>query len=108
MDTTPYPGVTTTGEALWMGVPTVTMGGDTLLRRIGASLLTCVGLEQWVAWSEDEYVVLAVRQSSDVEGLARLRAGLRQKVAATVLFDAGRFAPQFEDALFAMWRRRQG
>ena len=108
LDTTPYPGVTTTGEALWMGVPTVTMGGDTLLRRIGASLLTCVGLEQWVAWSEDEYVALAVRQSSDVEGLARLRAGLRQKVAATVLFDAGRFAPQFEDALFAMWRRRQG
>lgn len=107
LDTYPYPGVTTTGEALWMGVPTVTLAGDTLLRRVGASLLICAGLEQWVAWNDDEYVSLAVRQSSDLEGLARLRAGLRQKVAATALFDAGRFAWQFEDALFAMWQRQQ-
>ena len=106
LDTYPYPGVTTTGEALWMGVPTVTLAGDTMLRRVGASVLTCAGLEQWVAWSDDEYVSLAVRQSLDLEGLARLRAGLRQKVAETALFDAGRFARQFEDALFAMWQRR--
>ena len=107
LDTHPYPGVTTTGEALWMGVPTVTLAGDTLLSRVGASLLTCAGLSQWVAWSDDEYVSLAVRQSMDLEGLARLRAGLRQKVAATALFNAGRFARQFEDALFAMWHSRQ-
>ena len=107
LDTYPYPGVTTTGEALWMGVPTVTLAGDTLLRRVGASVLTCAGLAQWVAWSDDEYVSLAVKQSLDLEGLARLRAGLRQKVAATALFDAGRFARQFEDALFAMWQRQQ-
>lgn len=104
LDTYPYPGVTTTCEALWMGVPTVTLCGETMLQRIGASLLTCVGLAEWVAQSEDEYVSLAVKHGSDVEGLARLRAGLRQRAAATPLFDVRRFAPQFEDALFAIWR----
>ena len=89
-----------------MGVPTVTLQGETMLGRVGASLLTCAGLREWVAWSEDEYVELAVRYAKDIEGLARLRAGLREQVAATPLFDAKRFAPQLEDALFAIWRRK--
>ena len=106
LDTYPYPGVTTTGEALWMGVPTLTLGGDSLLRRIGASLLTCAGLAHWVAWSEDAYVALAVEKGSDVDGLARLRMRLRQQVSETPLFDAGQFAPQLEQALFAMWHSK--
>ena len=106
LDTFPYPGTTTTCEALWMGVPTVTLARGGMLGRIGASLLTCAGLAEWVAWSEDDYVALALRQGSDIERLARLRTGLRQQVAATALFDAGRFAPQLEEALLAMWKRR--
>ena len=106
LDTVPHPGVTTTCEALWMGVPTVTLAQGATLGRIGASLLACAGLSEWVAWSEDEFVALAVRHGSGIENLSRLRAGLRQQVAATPLFDAGRFAPQFEEALFAMWARR--
>ena len=106
LDTCAYPGVTTTCEALWMGVPTVTLAGETMLGRIGASLLTGVGLSGWVAQSEEEYVELAVRHASDVEGLARLRAELRERVRQTPLFDAGRFAPQLEDALLGMWQRR--
>lgn len=105
LDTFPYPGVTTTGEALWMGVPTVTLCGDTLLQRIGASLMTCAGLGEWVARSEDEYVALALKRAADWEALARLRAVLRQQVAATALFDAGRFAARFEEALRAMWKK---
>ena len=89
-----------------MGVPTLTLAGDTLLRRVGASVMTCAGLGDWVAWSEEDYVALAVRHGSDVERLARLRAGLRQQVAVTALFDAGRFAPQLEEALFGMWQRK--
>ena len=77
-----------------------------MLGRIGASLLTCVGMSSWVAQSEEEYVELAVRHASDVEGLARLRAGLRERIRQTPLFDAGRFAPQLEDALLGMWQRR--
>ena len=106
LDTFPYPGTTTTCEALWMGVPTVTLQGKTMLGRIGASLLTCAGLREWVASSEDEYVELAVRHAKDIEGLARLRTGLRERVAATPLFDVKRFAFQLEDALFAMSRRK--
>ena len=108
LDTISYPGTTTTCEALWMGVPTVTLTGETMLGRVGASLMTCAGLKEWVAANEDEYVALAVKYASDVEGLARLRAGLRQQVAATTLFDATRFAQQLEDALFAMWERKMG
>ena len=106
LDTLRYPGTTTTCEALWMGVPTLTLAGDTLLRRVGASVLTCAGLPGWIARDEEEYVALAVRHGSDIEALARLRAGLRRQVAATALFDAGRFAPQLEEALLAMWRRK--
>lgn len=106
LDTSPHPGVTTTCEALWMGVPTVTLAKGTTLGRIGASLLTCAGLSEWVAWSDDEYVSLAVKHGSDMGELARLRVVLRQQVAATPLFDAARFALQLEDALFSMWGRR--
>ena len=106
LDTPHYPGTTTTCEALWMGVPTLTLAGNTLLTRVGASVLTCAGLSQWVAKTEEEYVALAVQHASDLEGLAQIRAGLRQQVAATALFDAGQFAPQLEAALFAMWERR--
>lgn len=106
LDTLPHPGVTTACEALWMGVPTITLAGKTMLGRIGASLLTCVGMTDWVAWSEDDYVALAVKHGSDTEGLARLRAGMRQQVAVTPLFDATVFAPQFEKALLDIWQRR--
>lgn len=106
LDTYPYPGVTTTGEALWMGVPTVTLGGATMLQRIGVSLLTCAGLEDWIAWSEEEYVALALRRANDREGLTRLRASLRDQVAATALFDPVRFAGRFEHALVALWNSK--
>ena len=104
LDTFPYPGVTTTCEALWMGVPTVTLAGETMLARVGSSLLSCAGLKEWIARSEDEYMQIALKQASDVDGLVRLRAALRDKVRRTVLFDAKRFAPQLENALWEMWR----
>lgn len=106
LDTFPHPGVTTTCEALWMGVPTVTLGGQTMLGRMGASLLTCAGLGDWVAWSEDEYVALALLRASDTTGLAQLRAQLRRQVLATPLFDARQFGPCLEQALLSMWEAR--
>jgi len=107
LDTFPYPGGTTTCEALWMGVPTLTLAGDSLLERQGASLLTAAGLAQWVATSKEDYVTKAVAFSSDLKHLAELRAGLRQQVLASPLFDAPRFARNFEDALWGMWTRYQ-
>jgi predicted O-linked N-acetylglucosamine transferase (SPINDLY family) len=107
LDTFPYPGVTTTCEALWMGVPTVTLAGDTLLSRQGAGVLTPAGLGDWVAESEDEYVAKALAFAADLPALARLRAGLREQVLASPVFDARRFARNFETALWGMWQRWQ-
>ena len=108
LDTFPYTGGTTTCEALWMGVPTLTLAGETLLARQGASLLTCAGLEDWVAEDEDDYVRRAVARAADLDGLAQLRSGLRQKVLACPLFDGTRFARHLEDALEGMWRQKMG
>jgi predicted O-linked N-acetylglucosamine transferase (SPINDLY family) len=104
LDSFPYPGITTTCEALWMGVPTVTLAGNTMLARQGASLLTCAGLEDWIARTEEEYVAIAIAHASDINRLAQLRAGLRQKVLASPLFDAPRFALNLENALHGMWQ----
>ncbi len=103
LDTFPYPGGTTTCEALWMGVPTLTLAGDSLLARQGASLLTAAGLEEWVASSKEDYIAKAIALASDKPRLTTLRADLRQQVLASPLFDAQCFAKDFEDAVWEMW-----
>jgi protein O-GlcNAc transferase len=107
LDTFPYPGGTTTCEALWMGVPTLTLAGDSLLARQGASILMAAGLEEWIAASKGEYIAKAIAMASDMHKLVTLRAGLRQQVLASPLFDAPRFARNFEDALWGMWESHQ-
>jgi predicted O-linked N-acetylglucosamine transferase (SPINDLY family) len=106
LDTFPYPGGTTTCEALWMGAPTLTLAGKTMLSRQGASMLKCVGLNDWIADSEDDYVARAIAHARDVEGLARLRTELRARTLASPLFDGKRFADAFTDTLLAMWREK--
>ena len=106
LDTFPYPGATTTCEALWMGVPTVTLAGDTLISRQGASLLASVGLEDWIAVDVDDYVARALAHAADVDRLAQLRFTLRKKALASPLFDPVRFARNLEAALEGMWERR--
>lgn len=105
LDTFPYPGGTTTCEALWMGVPTLTLAGDTLLARQGASLLTAASLSDWVATSEAEYVEKTMQLTSDLPKLAALRASLREQMLASPLCNASRFAHNFEAALWEMWRQ---
>ena len=106
LDTFPFPGGTTTCEAMWMGVPTLTLAGDTLLARQGASMLTAAGLGDWVAISEEDYIAKAVALAGDLPKLAALRARLREQVSTSPLFDAKRFARNFEDALWGMWQAR--
>ncbi|MCZ2174124.1 MAG: tetratricopeptide repeat protein [Burkholderiales bacterium] len=107
VDTFPYPGGTTTCEALWMGVPTLTLAGATMLGRQGAAMMRCVDLGDWVAADVDDYVAKAVSFAKRPSELAELRAGLRDRAARSPLFDAPRFARNLEEALLAMWRRHR-
>jgi len=106
LDTFPFTGTTTTCEAIWMGVPTLTMAGDRMAERNGASMLTAAGLADWVARSEAEYITKAAAIAGDVPKLAALRAGLREQALASPLFDSLRFARNFESALWGMWQRQ--
>ncbi|HEY8026674.1 MAG TPA: peptide-binding protein, partial [Burkholderiaceae bacterium] len=104
LDPFPYNGGTTTAEALWMGVPVLTLAGERLAGRMGVSQLSNVGLQNWIAESEADYVAKAA-QLCDIQALATLRAGLRQQALASPLFDAPRFAGHFAQALRGMWLR---
>jgi len=103
LDPSPYNGVTTTAEALWMGVPVLTLAGDRFLARQGMSLLMNAGLPGWIADSPDDYVSRAVSHATDLPRLALLRAGMRKQVRASPIFDAPRFAKNFEVGLRSIW-----
>ena len=107
LDTFPYPGVTTSVEALWMGVPVLSLRGDRFLSRTAGSIAHNAGLLDWIGADEDDYVTKAVARTENLEHLAALRARLRQQVIASPLFDAPRFARNFEAALWGMWQRYQ-
>ena len=102
-DTFPYPGGTTTAFALWMGVPTVTLAGNTMLSLQGASMLGCVGLNDWVAKDEAEYVAITTRFANDTERLVQIRCNLRDVAERSPLFDTKTFAHNLENALRAMY-----
>jgi predicted O-linked N-acetylglucosamine transferase (SPINDLY family) len=106
LDTFPFNGGTTTCEALWMGVPTLTLAGDTLIARQGASLLLAAGLDNWVANSEDEFVDKAVSLSSNLKSLSILRHSLRTQVLSSPLFDGPLFAKNLENAFLEMWQEK--
>lgn len=106
LDTFPYPGGTTTCEALWMGVPTLTLTGNTLLERQGHSMLHNAGLGDWVCKTPEDYVQKAINFSKQTDYLANLRKNLRQQSIQSPLMDAKRFAHDLEYALFDIWQQR--
>jgi len=105
LDTFPFTGGTTTCEALWMGVPTLTLAGNTLIARQGASLLFAAGLPDWVTENMDEYIEKALNFATDLEKLAQIRVTLRKQVLASPLFDHQRFSQNFASALWDIWNR---
>lgn len=105
LDPFPYNGITTTCDALWMGVPVLTLPGSTPASRAGLSLLSTMGLQEWIATSSEDFIQRAVRLSADRESLTRLRQGLRRQMQASPLAGAPRFARAVETAYRDMWRQ---
>jgi predicted O-linked N-acetylglucosamine transferase (SPINDLY family) len=108
LDTFPYPGVTTSAEALWMGVPVLSMKGNSFLSSTATSIAVNAGLIEWVAKDVDEYVAKAVAFASDSSGLSAVCDKLRATIDQSVLFDSPLFAERFGNALMSMWNQRFG
>ncbi|WP_448207964.1 tetratricopeptide repeat protein [Azospirillum sp. sgz302134] len=105
LDPFPFCGSTTTFEALWMGVPAVTLPGEPMVSRWSASMLRSVGLADLVAGSPEAYVGLAAALAADTARLSALRMGLRARVAASPLCDARAKTRQLERIIRALWVR---
>lgn len=104
LDPFPFPGGATTVEGLWMGVPVITLQGQRYIAHQGETILHAAGLDAWIARDIDDYVAKAVGFSKNIDGLARLRAGLRKQVLSSPIYDTRRFAINFEQALRGMWQ----
>jgi predicted O-linked N-acetylglucosamine transferase (SPINDLY family) len=106
LDPFPYPGGTTSVEALWMGVPVLTLRGNRFLSRAGENIMRNVGLPEWIAQDGNDYVLKAAAFASKPEALSALRCNLRNQALASPMFDATRFSRYFEEALWNMWHAR--
>ncbi len=103
LDTYPYHGTTTTCFSLWMGLPVVALAGPTHVSRVGVSLLSNLGMREWIAHSRDEYVDVATKLASDLSALAATRSGLRQKMLDSPITDGVRGARALESAFRKIW-----
>jgi predicted O-linked N-acetylglucosamine transferase (SPINDLY family) len=103
LDPFPYPGGTTTCDALWMGVPVVSLAGATAVSRAGLSILSQMGLAQLVARTTEQYLTVALQLAGDARRLAELRSTLRERMRASPLMDAPGFARDVERAFLEMW-----
>jgi protein O-GlcNAc transferase len=105
LDPFPFNGATTTCEALWMGVPVITLLGDRHVGRVGASILTNVGLTDFIAQDIDGYIRLAVEMAANTNYLKEVRVGLRERMQKAPLCDGRSFASDVETAYQDVWRK---
>ena len=91
-------------DSLWMGVPTITMAGRPPVGRIGASLMTNLELNEWIAADERSYIAKAISLSQDFNVLAALRSGMRARMSKSPVMDESGFARDVEKAYRKIWR----
>ena len=106
LDPFPYNGTTTTLDALWMGVPVITLEGASHVGRVGVSQMSNLGLQEMIARNQNEYVDLAVSLANDLPRIAALRAGMRQRMLASPLMNVARFTNNLERAYESMSHAR--
>ena len=105
LDPLPYNGHTTSLDAFWMGVPTLTLLGQTVVGRAGWSQLCNLGLQELAAETPEQFVALAAQLAGDLPRLQELRGTLRQRMSDSPLMDGRRFARNVEQAYRTMWGR---
>jgi predicted O-linked N-acetylglucosamine transferase (SPINDLY family) len=105
LDPFPYNGTTTTCDALWMGVPVVTLAGRTHVARVGLSLVSHLGFPEWGVETPEAYMAKCRELTSDLPGLARLRLQLREQMRHSPICDAPQFIGHLETAFRKMWQR---
>ena len=105
LDTVPYNGGTTSCDALWMGVPVVSLPGGRFSSRMGSSVLSTVGLEEFVATDTEDYVQIATRLAANQDRIRSLRSSLRNQVASSPLCNPAEFTRDFETSLQNMLRQ---
>jgi len=103
LDPFPFNGATTTCESLWMGVPVITLSGNLHVGRVGASILTNVGLTDFIAKDIESYIELAVEMAANTSYLEEIRKGLRERMQGASLCDGRSFAIDVESAYQEMW-----
>ena len=103
LDTFPYTGGTTTCDALWMGVPVVSLAGELAVSRMGVSILSTIGMPELIAHSADEYIRIASNLAGSAARLAKHHAGLRDAMKSSPLMDAKKFARGMETAYRKAW-----
>jgi predicted O-linked N-acetylglucosamine transferase (SPINDLY family) len=103
LDPFPYNGTTTTCEALWMGVPVITLSGSRHAGRVGASIMHQVGLQELIAENIEAYITMAQTLADDQQRLAAMRRTLRDRMGGSALMDKELFVRDLEDAYRQMW-----
>jgi len=97
LDTYPYNGTTTTLEAMWMGVPTVTWTGESHRSRVGNSIMSNLGLADYIAHTKEEYIDLAVSKANDLDVLRTVRAESRARISESAIMDNKGFVKELEN-----------
>ena len=103
LDSYPYHGTTTSCEALYMGVPVLTLAGDLHMSRVGVSLLTTLGLQDWIALDSEDYIQKAMTFAGDLAGLNAVRQHLRQQMLASPLCDGEGFSKKLAAVYRQCW-----
>lgn len=104
LDPFPFTGGATTADALWMGVPVLTLKGQRFISHQGETILNSVGLTDWIASGRDEYIALALSKAGNLYSLFELRRSLRERLLGSAFVDAPRLATHLEAAWRGMWR----
>ena len=104
LDPFPFQGNTTTCESVWMGVPVITLKGDRYLFHFGESINSNLNMTEWIAKNSDEYIFKAIKFSSNLNELSKIRSTLRARALRSPVFNEINFAKHFDKMLWGMWK----